>query len=136
MKKQKLKKTQVHGYLKIKVTKKNKEKLKHIGTNSRGVQKKQIIKKTKKMHQRKLINTREELEMMKNGLLEMFNLPINDHAEMMNVMECRRTMKEILGGINNQPANKNFSKPIFKWKIPKVERPHNKTMYDLSLIHI
>ena len=84
------------------------------------------------MHQRKLINTREELEMMKNGLLEMFNLPITDHAEMRNVMECRRTMKEILGGINNQPVNKNFffSKPIFKWKIPKVERPHNKTMYD------
>ena len=32
--------------------------------------------KTKKMHQRKLINTREELEMMKDGLLERFNLPI------------------------------------------------------------
>ena len=68
--------------------------------------------------------------MMKNGLLEMFNIPITDHAEMRNVMECRKTMKEILGGINNQPANKNFSKPIVKWKIPKVERPHNKTMYD------
>ena len=33
---------------------------------------------TKKRHPRKLINTREELEMMKNGLLEMFNIPIND----------------------------------------------------------
>ena len=93
---------------------KNKEKLKHIGTNSRGVQKKQIIKKTKKMHQIKLINTREELEMMKNGLLEMFNLPMTDHAEMRNIMECRRTMKKILGGINKQPANKNFSEHILK----------------------
>ena len=94
--------------------------------------KKQIIKKTKKIHQRKRINTREELEMMKNGLLETFNRPINDHTEMMNVMECRRTLKEILGGINNQPASKTFSKPIFKWRIFKVEKPHNKTMYGNS----
>ena len=67
---------------------------------------------------------------MKNGLLETFNRTINDHTEMMNVMEYRRTLKEILGGINNQPASKTFSKPIFKWRISKVEKHHNKTMYD------
>ena len=107
-----------------------KEKSKHIGINSSGIWKKQIIIKTEKMYQRKRINTREELEMMKNGLLEMFNLPITDHAEGMNATECRRTMKEILGGINNQSANKNFSKHIFKRRISKVERHYNQTKYD------
>ena len=58
----------------------DKEKIKHIETNRRGIQKKQIIKKIQKtkdigkIGKRKLIKTREELEMMKNGLLEMFNL--------------------------------------------------------------
>ena len=82
------------------------------------------------MHQRKQINTREELEMMKNGLFEMSNLPITNHMEMNNFMECRGTLKEILGGINNQQVNKNFSKHIFRWRIPKVEKHHYKTMYD------
>ena len=52
---------------------------------------------------------------------------MTDHTEMVNFMECRRTLEEILEGVNNQPANKNFSKSIFKWKIPKIERTHYKT---------
>ena len=85
--------------------------------------------KTQKMHQRKLINTREELEMMKHGLINVFNLPMTDHAEMMNFMECRRTLKEILEGINKKPVDKSFNKSIFKWKIPRIiERTHNKTV--------
>ena len=38
-------------------------------------------KKTKKIRKicRRKINTREELEMMKNGLIKVFNLPITDH---------------------------------------------------------
>ena len=73
------------------------------------------------MHQRKLINTREELEMMKNGLLEMFNLPITDHMEMKNFMECRRTLKEILGGINNQPARKTSANLSLNRGFPKLK---------------
>ena len=44
------------------------------------------------IHPRKLINTREELEMMRNGLLEMFNIPINDQNEMMKFKNNRRNL--------------------------------------------
>ena len=51
---------------------------------------------TKKRHPRKLINTREQLEMMKNGLLEMFNVLINDQNEIMNFKNNRRNLLETL----------------------------------------
>ena len=55
--------------------------------------------KTEKRHHRKIIKTREEVEMMKNGLTDVFNVPMTNHAERMNFMECRRTLKEILEGV-------------------------------------
>ena len=42
------------------------------------------MKKVRQIHPKKLINTREELEMMKNGLLEMFNVPIDGQNEIMH----------------------------------------------------
>ena len=51
------------------------KKIKHIKTNSRRVKKNQIIKKNKKteemgkIYKKKLIKTKEEVEMMKNGLI-------------------------------------------------------------------
>ena len=65
--------------------------------------------------------------MMQNGLINVFNVPINDQDEIMNFMECRRTLKEILEGVNYQQVRKNLRKAILKWKIPKIERTHNKT---------
>ena len=53
----------------------NKKESKHKGTNRRGM-KNQIIKKTKKMPLKKLINTREELEMMKNGPVSYTHLDV------------------------------------------------------------
>ena len=53
----------------------------------------QIIKETKnvrQMHQRKLIKTIEEFEMMKNGLINVFNIPIADQTEMMHYRDYRR----------------------------------------------
>ena len=54
---------------------KNKKKIKHRETNRRGAKKNQIIKKIKKtkdigkIYKKKLIKTREELEMMKLSLI-------------------------------------------------------------------
>ena len=62
----------------------NKENIKHIEINSKGVKKNQIINKIKKTKEigkickKKLINTREELEMMKNGLINVFNIPSSE----------------------------------------------------------
>ena len=53
-------------------------------------------KEIRKIYRKKIINTREELEMMKNGLLTMFNLPMTDHAEMMNFKNNRRNVRETL----------------------------------------
>ena len=55
--------------------------------------------KTEKRRHRKIIKTREEVEMMKNGLTNVFSVPMTNHAERMNFMECRRTLKEILEGV-------------------------------------
>ena len=87
-------------------------------TNEKNLQ--TMERKTKKMRQRKLINTREELEMMKNGLIDVFYLPVTDQNKMMNFMECRRTLKEILEGVNYRPTRRNWRKAIPKWKIPKI----------------
>ena len=62
------------------INNKNKEKIKHIETNSRDVKKDQIIKKIKKtkdigkIYKKKLVKTREEVEMMKQGLINELNL--------------------------------------------------------------
>ena len=109
--------------------------------------------KTEKRHHRKIIKTREEVEMMKNGLTNVFSVQMTNHAERMNFMECRRTLKEILEGvkyrparrnwrevrpewripklkeIHNQPVDEKFSESMLKWKIPKFERTHNKIVY-------
>ena len=60
----------------------NTEKIKHIKTNNRrGRKKNRIIKKTEevgRVYKKKLIKTREELEMMKSRLIDVFNLPLTD----------------------------------------------------------
>ena len=110
---------------------KNNEKIKHIKTNRRRVKKNQIIKKIKKtkeigkIYKKKLLKTREEVEMM-NGLIDVFNLPLTDQRKLMRYKDCRRTLKEIIEGIHNQPAEENFSKSIRKWKLHKIDRTHNK----------
>ena len=55
-------------------------------------------KEIRKIHRKKIINTREELEMMKNGLLEMFNIPINGQNEIMKFKNNRRNLLEPLEG--------------------------------------
>ena len=64
----------------------------------------------------------------RNGLIDVFNLPITDHSELMDYKDCRRTLKEVLEGVNYQPVRRNLRKTILKWKIPKIERTHNKTV--------
>ena len=69
---------------------------------------------------------RQEVEMMKNGLIDVFNVPMTNHTERMNFTECRRTLKEILEGVNYRPARRNGGKTIPECKIPKIEGIHSK----------
>ena len=88
--------------------------------------------KTEIRHHRKLIKTREEVEMMKNGLIDVFNVPMTNHTKRMNFMECRRTLKEILEGMHNRPVDEKFSKTMLRWKMPEIERTYNKIEYHKS----
>ena len=65
---------------------------------------------------------------MKNGLINVFNLPITDHTEIINFKDCRRTLKEILEGIHNKSVRTNLRKSILQWNIPKIERYNKKSM--------
>ena len=115
----------------------NKGNMNHVEVNIKGV-KNTIIKKTKKIGKickKELIKKREELEMMKNGIINVLNLPITDHTEIMNFKDCRRTSKEILERAHNKTVSKNLRKSIFKWNIPKIER-YNKMSVRSSIMNI
>ena len=43
--------------------------------------------------------------------------------------DCRRTPREIIKGIHNQPVDEKFSKPMPKWEIQEIEGTHNKIVY-------
>ena len=78
--------------------------------------------KTKKRHPRKLINTREGGEMIKNGLINMFNIPITNHEEIINVQDYRRRSIKILEMTYYKATGNNFKKSLDKRNIPPLER--------------
>ena len=86
----------------------DKEKMMHIEVNIKGV-KKQIIKKTKErgiIRPNKRKNTREEVDMIKSGLVNVLNFPIVNYREL-TVLKSYR---------------KNLTKSIFKLNIPLHKR--------------
>ena len=72
------------------------------------------------------------MEMMKNGLIQVFNLPITDRREIMKYKDCRRNLKEIIEGIHKEPVNKNFYNSLVKRNLPEIEMTDNKTVYNKS----
>ena len=51
---------------------------------------------------KELIKTREEWEMVKNGLGNVFNLSITNHTEIMNYKNCSRSLIETFGRTHNK----------------------------------
>ena len=47
------------------------------------------IKKIRKIWRKKIFNTKEEMEMRKGGLINIFNPPINKRRELNKVRNCR-----------------------------------------------
>ena len=77
--------------------------------------------------------------MMKNGLINVINLPITERRENMNFKNYRRLI-EILEIIHNKTVCNKLKRPIGKLNTPEIKM-HNKmswiaSMIDLSLIHI
>ena len=114
----------------------NKENIQHIEGNINGV-KNQIIKKTKKIRKiwrKELINTWEGLK-MKNGLVNVLNLPGADHREIINVKNYRRSLMGIFEETRNKTVSKNLRKAIFNLNTPE-EEIHNKRSVISPIIDI
>ena len=79
------------------------------------------IKKIRRIHPKKPINTRENLEMMISGLVNVLNLPITDHREIMNFKNVRRSLTEIIERTHNKTMSKDFRKLLFKVNILEIK---------------
>ena len=71
----------------------------------------------RKMHQRKLINTREEWEMVNHGLVNVLNILSKEYRKVCNFKNNRRRLIETFEGTHNQIVRKNFRKFIGKLNI-------------------
>ena len=78
-------------------------------------------KKMRQMHPRKLIKTREELEMMNNGLINVRNIPMTNDKEIMNFGDYRRRLKEISVMTYNKTVFYKLKKTRGKWNTPEIE---------------
>ena len=104
----------------------DKENIQHIEINTKR-EKNQIIPKTKKIGKicpNKKRNTREGMEMIKDGLVNIFNLPINEQRELIKFKNYRQNLIKILKVNHNKMVNKNLNKDIFKLNLPAIEMHH------------
>ena len=97
-------------------------------------------KKMRQMHQQKLINTWEELEMIKNGLGNVLNLPMTNHKGIIHVKKSRRNLIKLFKGTHNQTVGEDLKESMFEFKTPEGGI-HNKTsmialMMDIPLTYL
>ena len=109
----------------------NKENIKHMEMKT---------KKMRQIHQRKLIKTREELEMMNNGLVNVLNILSTEHRKISNFKNNRRSLIEIVIMTHNKTVRKNLRKSIGKFNTPEIKM-HNKIsvirlMMDIPLTYL
>ena len=62
------------------------------------------------------------LEMVKNGLINVYNIPMTDLEEIINFQDYRRRSNETLEITYYKTTGNNFKKSINKWNIPPLER--------------
>ena len=85
---------------------------------------KYVIKKTKKIgktHPKKIKNTREELEMMNNGLINVLNILSTNYRRISNFKDNKRNSIETFKGNSNKIVRKNVRKTIGKLNITEIE---------------
>ena len=97
----------------------NKENIKHMEMKT---------KKMRQMHQRKLIKTQEELEMMNNGLVNVLNILSTEHRELGNFKNNRRSLIELFKGTHNQTGSKTLKESMFRFKTPEREMNNKKSV--------
>ena len=90
----------------------NKENLTHIEIKS---------KKMRLIHPKKLINKREELEMMHSGLIDVLNIPMTSEKVIMNSIDYRSRLKQISEITYNNTVCYHFKRNIDKWNTTEIE---------------
>ena len=65
----------------------------------------------------------------------MFNIPITNHEEIINVQDYRRRSKKILGMTYYKTTCNNIKNSISKWNIPPLER-YNKMSMKPQIINV
>ena len=79
------------------------------------------MKKMRQMHQKKLINTREEGELINNGLVNVLNILSTEHRRVSNFKNNRRTLIETFKRNCHITVSKTLSKSIVKLNTPEVK---------------
>ena len=80
---------------------KNKEKIQTMEEN---------IKKIRKIWRKKIVNTKEEMDMRKGGLISAFNIPINERRELRKDMNYRRNFIKMAKVNHHNIIKKNINK--------------------------
>ena len=78
-------------------------------------------KKMRRMHPKKLIKTREELEMMHSGLINVSNIPMTNDKDIMNFIDYRSRSKQISTIIYNKTVCYSFKRNIDKLNTTEIE---------------
>ena len=73
------------------------------------------IKKIRKIGRKKILNTKEELEMRKGGLISAFNIPINERRELSKSMNYRKNFIKMAKVNHHKIIKKNLNK--FKYHL-------------------
>ena len=92
----------------------NQEDIKHMEGKS---------KKMRRMYPRNLIKTKEEMEMMNRGLIDINNIPITNKKESMNTRDYGRKLKNVISEmVYHKTVAYHLERTRGKWETTRVTR--------------
>ena len=65
---------------------------------------------------------------IKNGLVNVLNLPITNHKGIINVKNSRRNLIKILEGTHHKTVGEDLKESMFKFNTPEKEMHNNKSV--------
>ena len=87
--------------------------------------------KIRKTCRRKIVNTKEEMEMRKGGLISAFNIPINERRELCKGMKYRGNFMKITKTNHNRTITNTLNKFNYYLKISTIKEYMTKSIISL-----
>ena len=115
----------------------NNQNIEHLNIEDNGV-KNQMIKKTTErgiVRPKKIKKTREELDMVRSGLVNIVSIPIINHREGMNVKNYRTNLMKMFEVNHQATMRKNLTNNILKLNTLGKEIRHKRSVMS-SIIEI